>query len=176
MLRSRPGRDITECFPELEALAAVLRARRVVLDGELVSFASDGKPDFPALRTRMAGRAGSPATFVVFDVLHLDGDSTRPLAYRDRRSMLAQLSDDHGPGWLVPAPLEGNAADVIRVIADAELEGVVVKRADSRYEPGRRTGAWVKHKLRRTETLVVTGWASATDHEPEAFFSCSSRR
>src|SRR5688572_28127001 len=86
-LRSRPGRDCTAEFPELVELAEMLCAHRVILDGELVHLAVDGKPNFSAISRRLVGRgrrAGPVdrvATFVAFDVLHLDGHRVRALAY-----------------------------------------------------------------------------------------------
>src|SRR3954451_2602990 len=81
-VRSRPGRDCSGQFPELAALAETLAPHRVILDGELVHFAADGRPDFARLRRRLTaadsataerGAAAAPATLVVFDILHLDG-------------------------------------------------------------------------------------------------------
>jgi bifunctional non-homologous end joining protein LigD len=96
-VRSRPGRDCTAEFPELRALAEALAPHRVLLDGELVHLAGDGRPDFGRLRRRLtardasaaaAGSARHPATLVIFDVLHLDGRAVRALAYHERRHLL----------------------------------------------------------------------------------------
>src|SRR3954471_22871061 len=79
-VRSRPGRDCSDEFPELRGVAAALARHQVVLDGELVHLGADGRPDFAALRRRLTPRAsrraaGSqpPATLVVFDALHMNG-------------------------------------------------------------------------------------------------------
>jgi bifunctional non-homologous end joining protein LigD len=88
-LRSRPGRDYTEEFPELALIRATLGRHRVLLDGELVCLVADGSPDFAALRRRLRAPADmarrhverSPVTYLAFDVLHLDGRSTRDLSY-----------------------------------------------------------------------------------------------
>ena len=167
-LRSRPGRDCSDGFPELAAPAEHLAAHRAILDGELVCLGADGKPDFHALRPRMLGRAGPPVTFAAFDLLHLDGHSTRRLPLIRRRELLRDLLPADVEGWCVVAPLSGRAADVLRVVGDAQLEGVVAKRLDAAYEPGARSGAWLKHKLRRSETFVVSGWSPARDRRPEA--------
>ncbi len=165
-MRSRPGRDCSAEFPELAELARALRAHRVVLDGELVHLGVDGKPDFAAISRRLVGRgphagAGPPATFVVFDLLHLDGRAVRALPYSRRRELLDQLLAD-GPRWRVPRLLAGPLEAVLTVTRDAHLEGVVAKRLSSPYEPGRRSGAWRKHKHRRAEWFVVTGWSPAS--------------
>jgi len=83
-LRSRPGRDCTDAFPELAPLSAGLRRRRLLLDGELVCLTAEGDPDFARLRARLRSSGSeaaiaarrSPATFIAFDLLHLDGSST----------------------------------------------------------------------------------------------------
>jgi ATP-dependent DNA ligase len=98
-LRSRPGRNCSEEFPELAAIAGVLGRHRVLLDGELVCLGADGSPDFASLRRRLRAPADKarrhaerwPATFLAFDLLHLDGHSTRELPYERRRELLLKL-------------------------------------------------------------------------------------
>jgi ATP-dependent DNA ligase len=88
-LRTRPGRNATREFPELAALSEALRAHRVLLDGELVCLDNEGRPDFAAVIALIAGghrSAGRPALLQLFDVLHLDGEPVRALAYQQRRS------------------------------------------------------------------------------------------
>src|SRR4051794_28777623 len=101
-VRSRPGRDCSAAFPELAAVASALAGRRVILDGELVHFGADGRPDFAAIRRRLtaspetAARQASarPAQLVAFDLLHLDGHAVRALPYHERRALLRELVDD----------------------------------------------------------------------------------
>ncbi len=158
-LRTRNGRECSEDFPELAAIAAALGNRRVTLDGELVCLRPDGRPDFAGLRRRLTGSATrrQPAMLQVFDVLHLDGSSTRRLPYDERRALLEELALD-GPAWRTPASVATHRAEAfIAHVAEFGLEGIVAKRRDSRYLPGRRTAAWIKHKLRRKEQLAVTG-------------------
>jgi bifunctional non-homologous end joining protein LigD len=66
-----------------------------------------------------------------------------------------------GASWRIPAPLDGELDAVLAVTRSHLLEGVVAKRLDAPYQPGRRTGAWLKHKHRRRETFAVTGWRPA---------------
>lgn len=169
-LRTRTGRECSSDFPELAAIASVLGGRRVTLDGELVCLREDGRPDFSLLRRRLAAgiRNRSPVLLQLFDVLHLDGRSTRDLPYRDRRTLLDELALD-GPAWRTPAGFvaEDSAAFVQRV-AELGLEGVVAKRLGSRYLPGRRSAAWIKMKLRRDEPLAVTGIRRTRDGRVDA--------
>jgi bifunctional non-homologous end joining protein LigD len=169
-LRTRNGRECCEDFPELADIAGVLGRRRVTLDGELVCLRPDGRPDFSQLRRRLTGSLahGQTAMLQIFDVLHLDGLSTRALPYVERRALLEELALD-GPAWRTPASVVVNRADeFVARVAELGLEGVVAKRRDSRYLPGRRTSAWVKQKLRREEQLAVTGLRRTRDGRVEA--------
>jgi len=140
---------------------------------------ADGKPDFAAPRRLvMTGEAAvaraaacAPVTFIAFDVLHLDGRSTRGLPYRERRELLNEVAAD-GPFLHVPRPFAGALDDVLAVTCVEQLEGVVCKRLDARYEPGRRSSAWLKHKHRRRETFAVSGWAPARPgrREPDTVY------
>ena len=170
-VRSRPGRDCTDEFPELRVVAGALGGRCVILDAELVCLGHDGKPDFAALRNRIGHRpAGrrkpvSPVTLMIFDLLHLDGRAVRRLAYGARRDLLLSLSLD-GPFWRTPRHFVGNSAGVLAATAEQGLEGVVAKRLDAPYREG-RSRAWVKHKHRRRERLAVTGWREHDRDLPE---------
>jgi bifunctional non-homologous end joining protein LigD len=171
-VRTRSGRECSADFPELAAIAGALGKRRVTLDGELVCLRSDGRPDFSRLRRRLTGSATRRhlATLQVFDVLHLDGRSMRALPYRERRALLDQLALD-GPAWRTPATVATDRTeDFIARVAEFGLEGVVAKRLDSSYRAGRRTTAWVKHKLRRGERLAVRGVRRRRDGAVEAIF------
>ncbi len=142
-VRSRPGRNCTPEFPELAAAADALGRHAVVLDGELVHFAADGLPDFGALRRRLTSHgaraaaeasARTPATLVVFDVLHLDGRPVRALPYRRRRELLAELLADDAGCRLAPAWTD-RFDDVLAVTREHGLEGVVFKRLEAPTGP-----------------------------------------
>ena len=180
-LRSRPGRNCSDQFPELAPLADALQEHEMLLDGELVCLDADGRPNFHRLRRRLSAsntRAASllaargPATLMVFDVLHLDGRAVRTLPYHRRRELLEQTLPTTARYWRIPAPLNGDLDAVLGVTCSHQLEGIVAKRLDAPYEPGRRTGAWLKHKHRRQETFAVTGWRPAPHYarRPDAIF------
>lgn len=159
-LLSRTGRDMTRHFPELAGLADQLAD--AVLDGEVVSLA-DGAPSFAALAERFnrvptpAELAARPVVYLVFDVLRLYGVPLldRPLA--ERRATLERLGlDTVAHVQLSPVYDDGRA--LLTATAERGLEGVVAKRRDSVYRPGRRSPSWVKVPHRRAVDCLVGGW------------------
>jgi len=165
-LRSSNGNDITGRYPELQALADALEDHAVVLDGEVVAFDEEGRPSFGLLQQRMhlanakevRVRAETvPITYVVFDLLHLDGNEVMPLPYLDRRRLLTELVPDDGC-WTVPAHRVGDGQELVRAVDLLRLEGIVAKKVDSPYLPGKRSSSWVKVKVRLRQEFVIGGW------------------
>jgi len=165
-LRARSGTDIAARYPEVAPLAQQLGGRGAILDGEIVALDARGRPSFERLQSRMhlgseaavAGRLRElPVTFIVFDVLFLDGAATLSLPYRERRELLAALALE-GPAWRAPAHREHDGAALLAATAEQGLEGIVAKRLDSPYEPGRRSSAWIKVKNHTIQDVVIGGW------------------
>ena len=163
---SRNDIDVTASYPELREMAAALGARQVVLDGEIVAFDDRGVPSFTRLQQRMHVTnptqvrrllAGTPVTYLAFDVLHLDGRGTLDLPYTRRRELLESL-ELAGPHWQTSPAWFGGGAAVLRAAGEQGVEGVVAKRLDSRYRPGERAEAWLKIKHLRTQEVVIGGW------------------
>jgi bifunctional non-homologous end joining protein LigD len=175
-IRSRPGRDCTDEFPELEPLAEALGSRQVLLDGELFCEAEDGRPDFERLRCRLrasperAARhaTNAPARFAAFDILHLDGRSTRGLPLSRRRELLEALGLE-GPSWLTAHQWVGKHEAVLTATREHGLEGVVAKRLDQRYEPWKRSNSWLKHKHRCRERFLISGYVPSQPGQMESF-------
>ena len=169
-LANRSGGDITRRYPEVRALGEALGSTEAVLDGELVVF--DGpRPDFQLMQRRMHVEAEReirrlaaelPAVYVIFDLLWLDGHPTIALPYSERRRRLAEL-ELSGPAWQSPPHEVGDGAATIAVIEQFGLEGVVAKRLESAYEPGRRSRAWMKWKRLLEQEFVVGGWMPGTN-------------
>jgi bifunctional non-homologous end joining protein LigD len=166
LLESRNLNDITPRYPELHALSGALGSHEVILDGEIVAFDEQGHPSFALLQHRMhlvsdtAIRTlarDAPVSYVVFDLLYLDGHDTMALPYRDRRALLDQLGLV-GPAWQTPAYHQGDGRALLEATRENHLEGVVAKRLDSPYRPGKRTGDWVKVKSINRQEFVVGGW------------------
>ena len=159
-VRSRPGRDCSECFPELSEPPPALAGRDAVLDGEIVWLDSDGHPDFAAVRARLiAPRPHSIGclAFMAFDLLSLAGEPLTDRPYSERRELLDELRLE-GPTWRAPG-FFGEAGPLLAATREQGLEGVVAKRLDSPYTSGERSAAWIKHKHLRTEQLTVIGHA-----------------
>jgi bifunctional non-homologous end joining protein LigD len=165
-LVSRTGKDITTTYPEVAALGRAIQHKQVLLDGEIVAFAG-GRPDFEALQPRMHVSSPTqalrlaeqtPVTYLAFDVLQLDGRPLTALPYRERRELLETIIPNGGR-WLCPPTFPGEDLEAVRAASVANgLEGVVAKRLDSGYEPGHRSGDWVKIKNLRAQEVVVAGW------------------
>lgn len=165
-LESRNLKDIGDAYPELFAINAALGSHGAVLDGEIVALDGAGRPSFEALAQRMhtASRAkarklaqGTPVTYVIFDLLWLDGHSLMRLPYSERRARLAGL-ELNGAHWQTPEHVVDEGGALLAATAQLGLEGVVAKRLDSPYQPGARTRDWVKVKRVGRQELVVGGW------------------
>lgn len=152
-VRSRRGRDVTAEFPQFGALAADLAEHHVILDGEAVALDESGVPSF----TEMQNRARSTRVeFWAFDILHLDGRSLLRAKYSDRRRLLEALAE--GGGLIVPDLLPGDGPEALEYARKKGWEGVVAKKRDSTYQPGRRSSSWIKDKLWNTQEVVIGGW------------------
>ena len=165
-LESRNLNDITDSYPELARIGRDLGSHQAVLDGEIVAFDEHDRPSFGALQQRMhvgsrevARRLAkaTPVTYMVFDLLWLDGHSTMGLTYAERRELLAAL-DLRGESWQTPEHVVGNGRELYEASVEQRLEGIVAKRLDSTYEPGRRPGSWIKIKTFARQEFVVGGW------------------
>jgi bifunctional non-homologous end joining protein LigD len=167
-LASRTQREITARYPELRPLGRALGAHEALLDGEIVAFDADGRPSFEALQQRMnvegeaairRGQRAQPVAYMIFDLLHLDGRSLLALPYAERRAQLDALALE-GPAWRTPGHRIGGGAALLEATRAQGLEGIVAKRLDSRYEPGRRSEAWRKLRNRAGQELVIGGWTA----------------
>jgi len=165
-LRTRNLNDVTDQFPEVAGIATQLGGRDAVLDGELVAFDADGRPSFERLQQRLhiaderlvrERMRAYPVTYVVFDLLYFDGHSLLAEPYARRRELLEALELD-GPSWQTPAYSTGHLAELLAASAEQELEGLVLKRLDSAYLPGKRAGTWLKVKNVGRQEFVIGGW------------------
>ena len=161
---SRNGNDVTDAYPEVGELATLLTGRDAVLDGEIVALEAGDRPSFARLQQRIhnfrpsaALLATVPVRYYVFDLLALDGEPTVDLPYERRRDLLTGLGLT-GEHVRTPAAFTGvDPGDVLRAAELGGLEGVVAKRLDTPYRPGRRSAEWTKVPLVRTQEVIVIG-------------------
>lgn len=143
---TRNDNDVTRDWPDLVAAGLPL-GRDFLVDGELFALNDKGVPDFRNLRK------GGPATFVVFDLLRLDERDLTGLPWHERRALLEAA----GLPWAVPDVYD-DGASLWDATTQQGLEGIVSKRRDSVYTPGRRSPHWLKRAHRHRGTYVVGGW------------------
>ncbi|MFV9633208.1 ATP-dependent DNA ligase [Mycobacterium neumannii] len=152
-VRSRRGRDVTAEFPQFEAVAADLADHHVIIDGEAVALDESGVPSFSEMQNRARS---TRVEFWAFDILYLDGRSLLRAKYSDRRKILEALAE--GGGLIVPDPLPGDGPEAMEYARKKRWEGVVAKKRDSTYQPGRRSSSWIKDKVWNTQEVVIAGW------------------
>src|SRR3954451_22318676 len=165
-LLNRNGRDATKQYPELRELGKEAGPQQMILDGEIVTFDEQGRPSFERLQSRMHLASESavrrrmndiPAAYMIFDLLFLDGHSTMGLPYTDRRKLLEDLKLE-GPSWRTPAYHSGDGKSFLDASRKNGLEGVIAKKLDSAYEPGKRSNNWLKIKNVQRQEVVIGGW------------------
>src|SRR2546425_5597669 len=146
-------------------MGRALGSAEVILDGEIVALDDKGRPSFEEIQQRMGLTADTeirrkmkevPVTYMIFDLLWQEGHSRMEDRYTDRRLALQRLKLA-GPSWQTPPFEKGAGQTMLEASAEAGLEGIMAKRLDSKYEPGRRSGAWVKVKNRNRQELVIGG-------------------
>jgi bifunctional non-homologous end joining protein LigD len=165
-LQTRNLNEVTSQYPEVRRLARQLGSRDAVLDGELVAFDENGRPSFERLQQRMHLASDAvvrrrmrthPVVYVIFDLLYLDGRDLSGEPYSRRREILEGLGLA-GDAWQTPGHSVDHAEELLAASKEQGLEGVVLKRLDSVYAPGKRTGAWLKVKNVSRQEMVIGGW------------------
>jgi DNA ligase D-like protein (predicted ligase) len=165
-LVGRRKTDFTTRFPELDPLKKLPRG--TILDGEIVHL-TDGKPDFQSLLARQRSWTGTtgtrrhpPVTFVAFDLLYDRYKSVmnRPLV--DRRERLEAVIKNPTARLAVSESRIGQGLALFQRVNEMKLEGVVAKRLDGVYEPGKRSGSWSKFKRRQSVVCAIIGWLPST--------------
>lgn len=154
-LRARSGADLGARFPGLGDLRRGVAWQEAVLDGEVVVLDDRGRADFQALQS---GRGA--VTYMVFDVLHIDGEWLCERPWAERRARLeAGLLPDREPRIMRSAHVLGQGAELLAAARAQEVEGIVGKRVGAPYRPGRRSPDWVKVKCRPEDEFVIVGWS-----------------
>ncbi|MEO7663589.1 MAG: non-homologous end-joining DNA ligase, partial [Candidatus Limnocylindrales bacterium] len=159
---TRNGKDGDAYFPRLLAPATWITARQAIVDGEVVAIGDDGRPDFGLLQERLGikgatGGAAAGLVYQAFDLLYLDGRSLLRVPLEDRKRLLKSvLHEDRRVRYASHVDAEGVV--FLEACAEQGLEGAIAKHRRSTYEPGSRSKAWLKLKVRPEQELVVGGW------------------
>jgi bifunctional non-homologous end joining protein LigD len=157
-LLSRNGNDWTERFPTVAAAAAKLKLRRALLDGEIAVVLPDGRTSFQALQNSFAGGAGpGEIVYFVFDLLHLDGEDVSRLALEERKARLRRLLGAGRDLVRYSEHLTGQGERIWTEACRQGAEGIVSKRRDLPYQPGRGPG-WLKTKCIKRQEFVIGGF------------------
>jgi len=175
-IRSRNQHDITAQFPELLHPDKAFRANTALFDAEIVCLDKGGRPDFKKVISRLQARGetniqklskASPAFCYIFDCLYLDG---RPLVnepLEKRQEWLADAIKADSP-YRVSEVVEDEEA-LFEAAKEHALEGIMAKRKDGRYLPGRRSDLWLKVKVRNTVDCVVVGYTAGKGNRESTF-------
>ncbi len=164
-LRSRTGHELNRSYPEIAEALGRERCDQFVIDGEIVAF--EGRiTSFARLQGRMqlsdpdaARRTGIEVFYYVFDLVYLAGHDTTPLPLRSRKSLLRKALSFQGPvRFVAHRNTEGEAS--FEEACKRGLEGIIGKRGDSPYRPGRRGGDWVKFKCVAEQEFVIGGFTA----------------
>ena len=159
-LRSRNDNDFNGRYPAVVKALGHLPDNTVV-DGEIVAFDEEGRPSFSALQNY--GSAAAPVVYYAFDVLVLSGRDVRREPLRKRRELLeTRVLPKLREPVRYSAPLEAELPVLIESVKAHGFEGLVAKRRNSPYEPGLRSGAWMKMRVNRGQEFVIGGYTRGT--------------
>ncbi|HEY4246531.1 MAG TPA: non-homologous end-joining DNA ligase [Lacunisphaera sp.] len=157
-LWSRAHKSMTHDFPEIAAALKMVKCRNAVLDGEIVALDSAGRSRFQLLQNRELNEARSPLVYFIFDVIQQDGDALTGLPLEERRKRLQMLLDGTSNPLQLSPSFEVEPADLMKAARKQRLEGIVAKKPGSLYEPGRRSGAWLKCKILGEQEFIIGGF------------------
>jgi len=158
-LQSRNLKDLTGSYPTLAELHKHLDGTHAVIDGEIVAL-REGRPDFQTLQ-----RGTGPVIYVAFDILELDGRTLTRTPLAERKQVLTGKLG-RAPELIHSRGVMGQGEQFYRAAVESGLEGVVAKRLDSLYHPGRRTRDWLKVRNVRKSFALVTGYTRGADARP----------
>ncbi|MGN6644854.1 MAG: non-homologous end-joining DNA ligase [Verrucomicrobiota bacterium] len=158
-LISRNVKDLTGKYPEIAKALRSLPVKETVLDGEIVALDGDGKPSFQLLQAaNLPGQSRPPLFYYVFDVIQLEGKDLTGLPLLKRKAMAQSLVEQLPDTIRFSASIQADSERVLREMQSRGLEGLIAKRRESKYEIGRRSGAWVKFKWTNEQEFVIGGY------------------
>jgi bifunctional non-homologous end joining protein LigD len=157
-LLSRNEKDLAHKFPQIAEALAEVDAEDPVIDGEIVALDAKGRSSFQLLQRYELGEERPPIVFYVFDLLGLNGADLQNEPLEERKSQLEKLLARPPALIRYSASLGPDVKALLSMAGKLGLEGLIGKRKGSRYEPGRRSGAWIKLKIEREQEMVIGGY------------------
>jgi len=161
-LLSRNEKDFSRKFPEAYDAVNELNVDSAIIDGEIVALDPKGRSSFQLLQAYDLGQERPPIFFYAFDLLELNGQDLRNEPLKFRKDKLEKLLQKQSGVIRFSASLEGKVAELLKRVRKLGLEGLIGKRVDSKYEAGRRSGAWIKLKLHHEQEMVIGGYSNPT--------------
>ena len=156
-LLTRTGLDWTHRMKTIAALVAELPVEKAILDGEVVVLADNGSTSFADLQAAFQEGVKKPLTYFVFDLLHLNGHSLRGLPLSKRKDLLAKVVEGADEFLQFSEHIEGGGGEVFKRACELHAEGIISKRAASKYASG-RSGDWLKLKCVHEQEFVIGGF------------------
>jgi bifunctional non-homologous end joining protein LigD len=158
-LFSRAGNSLAQKFPEVISAVKTLSCGAGVVDGEIVAVEESGRSSFQLLQAaNMPGEARPPILLYAFDLLNLEGRELKSLPLGRRKELLQAILPADDPVMKYSAGLVADPEDLLAEVRARGLEGLIGKKSGSKYEPGRRTGAWIKLKCVNEQEFVIGGF------------------
>ncbi|HWD92381.1 MAG TPA: non-homologous end-joining DNA ligase [Verrucomicrobiae bacterium] len=158
-LVSRNAKDFNAKFPEIAEALKKLPCKEAMLDGEIVALDEHGRPSFQLLQARELSGERPPIFYYVFDLIQLDGKDLTAVPLLKRKAMAKMLLAQMPDAVRFSASIDADSHRVLKEMQARGLEGVIAKRKDSKYEIGRRSGAWVKFKWTTQQEFVIGGYS-----------------
>jgi bifunctional non-homologous end joining protein LigD len=158
-LISRNAKDFTAKFPEVVDALRELPCKEAVLDGEIAALDDEGRSSFQLLQARELSGERPPIFFYVFDLIQLDGKDLTGVPLLKRKAMAKMLLARAPDTIRFSASIAAESERILAEMKARGLEGVIAKQKNSKYEIGRRSGAWVKFKWTTQQEFVIGGYS-----------------
>ena len=157
---SRNGNDWTEKFPKIASAARELPVKQAMLDGEVVALDDEGVSQFQALQNAFDARRTHELVYYAFDIIHLNGRDLKHVRLEQRKEILhALLAEFPRTSIRFSEHLQGSGSDIMTQACRMRLEGVIAKRRESLYRPGRNSD-WLKIKCGQRAEFVIGGFTA----------------
>src|ERR1700736_3795485 len=157
-LISRNRNELRSRYPEIADAVKEFPAEECVIDGEVVALDEQGRSSFQLLQGIDMDGHESPIRFYVFDLLQLNGKDLKGLPLIQRKEILATLCQDVPEPMRYSGEVQGDVQTLLKEVKRRGLEGIIGKQRQSVYEPGRRSGAWIKLKVLNEQEFVIGGY------------------